>query len=555
MPDSFQGASAACARGDWATAERECRRHLQAHPRDAEAWHLLGTVLWERGERDESVRCLRSAHAMDSRNPRFLVSLGRAQLRLGQAEAAVSSLQSALRRSPGDLEAHGLLGNALKKLERFPEALEHLRLAADGLPDNALWRADLGLAYLAARQMEGAERELTQALALDPREPEIHFDLGVVYLTAGRLAEADGCFSQALLLHPDHVGALINQATLMKSRGELDGAIEKLRRAVALDPGHADGWWNLSLGLLQRGEWDEGWALYEWRRRIPGLTLDLGDLACWDGSAEPGKTLFVHAEQGLGDTLQFSRFLRTARERVGTLVFAPQKALRPLLGLADLGVDAYVDPQQGRAQAHCHAPLMSLPWLLRARPDGLGQSVPYLVADPARVERWKARLARSQGVKIGLCWQGNPTYREDRLRSIPLRAFAGLMRPGGARWFGLQKEYGLEQLDGMGPELGFVDLGPELDREGGAFMDTAALMMALDVVITSDTAIAHLGGALACPTWLLLARTPDWRWGLCGERSEWYPSLRLFRQKWPGDWDEVIARVGQALDQQFRLER
>jgi hypothetical protein len=294
--------------------------------------------------------------------------------------------------------------------------------------------------------------------------------------------------------------------------------------------------------MLAQGRYGEGWRLYEWRRAMPDFAIRRINAPPWDGSLLGERRLLVHAEQGLGDTLQFIRYLPLLGAKGGNTVFMCPPALAPLLaGARHLPPLATEPPNRFDVEA----PLLSLPQLLGIAEPYVPPGGAYLAPDPARIERWRSRLPR-EGRRIGIAWQGSRDYRDDRRRSIPLPEFAPLAHLPGVRLVSLQKGGGSEQIAERPWREEITAFGDDLDRDG-AFLDTAAIMAALDLVVTSDTAIAHLAGALGVPVSVALCHRPDWRWGVAGDRSPWYPAMRLFRQESPGDWAGVFARIAAAL--------
>ena len=261
------------------------------------------------------------------------------------------------------------------------------------------------------------------------------------------------------------------------------------------------------------------------------------------GRLWPGGTLLLYAEQGSGDTLQFIRFVPQVKERGGRVLVCCHQTLIPLLGCC-AGVDRLTARGGPLPDFDFWAPLMSLPCILGMSDIGqVPAAVPYVTADANLVQRWRTRLEEVPGLRVGIAWQGNPKYRDDRRRSIPLRHFEPLSRLEGVKLFSLQKGPGTDQLLPLADRSAVIDLGSTLDEEAGPFMDTAAVMTSLDLVITSDTSIAHLAGALGVPVWVALTKVPEWRWLLDRADSPWYPTMRLFRQIEAGNWDEVFSRI------------
>lgn len=476
-------------------------------------------------------------------DPVELLRRGRAQLHAGDAAAAAETLRRATVMAPGFAAVHGALGAALLRLGRFEDAVASHERAVLLAPRSPEAWSDLASAWLRFGRAEAAVQGFRMAVRLAPQAAALRHNLGTALLRTGDLEGAAAALREAVALEPGLVGARVNLGAALRRAGAAAAAVTVLREAVRLDPEDADAQWNLALALLMAdGPGAEGWERYEWRLRRPGAVPQRPGSDEWDGAPDGALTLLLRSEQGLGDTLQFLSYARAARVRVGRIVLEAPPALVPLLGSA-LGVDEVV-PRGGSVPAHdVHAPLMSLPHRLR-RPlppaDGA-----WLRADPARVARWRARLPQG-GLRVAIGWQGNPAYEDDHRRSIPLLAFAPLAERPDVHLVAVQKQHGREQLDAWPADRPLLDLGPELD-EDGAFLDTAAVLTAADLVVTSDTALAHVAGALGVPTWVVLSHAPDWRWGLTGETCPWYANVRLFRQPAPGDWPGAFGAVAAAL--------
>jgi hypothetical protein len=299
----------------------------------------------------------------------------------------------------------------------------------------------------------------------------------------------------------------------------------------------------LALAWLLMGNFEQGWREYEWRWKCEDWPPAMASLAppFWDGSPVEGKTILLHPEQGLGDILQFIRYAALAKQRgANVLVGCPRqlyKLLRGCRGIDQLILDVPLPA------FHAHAPLLSLPKIFGTTLATVPATVPYLFADAELTAHWRQELNRFAAFKIGISWQGNPKYRGDAFRSIPLVNFEPLARLVGVRLFSLQKGPGIEQLGTVANRFPVTDLGTNLDEAAGAFTDTAAIMKNLDLVVTSDTALAHLAGALGVPVWVGLPKVANWRWLLDREDSPWYPTMRLFRQEEHGNWQQVFERM------------
>ncbi len=297
--------------------------------------------------------------------------------------------------------------------------------------------------------------------------------------------------------------------------------------------------------MLKQGRYREGWLEYEWRVSCGLVQWPAIPRPRWDGCPLEGRSILIHTEQGLGDVLQFLRFLPELARRGARIVFACQKALHAFLRPLACVEEWFPIDEPGAITFEMYSSLLSLPALLGIEEATIPREVPYVAADPARVEKWRPRVQGLAGFKVGLCWHGSPTFKGNHLRSIPLERFAPLAAVPGVTLVSLQKGTGVEQIEANRGSVPVVLLD-ELDRDG-TFVDTAAVMQHLDLVITSDTSIAHLAGALGRPVWVLLATGCDWRWLAGRSDSPWYPTMRLFRQKAFGEWEGVFAEVAAAL--------
>ncbi len=303
--------------------------------------------------------------------------------------------------------------------------------------------------------------------------------------------------------------------------------------------------------LLGEGDHEAGWPEYAWYSKCPSYYGSQLRQPLWDGSPLAGRTILIVCDHGLGDTIQFVRHLSWVREQgAGRILLAAQRALHPLL--AESGFGELVSPDSFPEDFDVHIPTVMLPALYYAERHTIDGRTPYLRARGELVELWRERLAPLAGFKIGICWQGSERFPLNHLRSVPLEDFAPLGERGSARLISLQHGEGREQLAQVADRFTVIDLGEEVDREQGAFMDTAAIIQNLDLVVTSDTSMAHVAGGLGARVWVALAFAPEWRWGRRGETSPWYPSMRLFRQQSPGDWPGVIQRMAGELDKMLR---
>jgi tetratricopeptide (TPR) repeat protein len=537
------------ARGQRAAALEQYRQALERRPGWFEALTQLGIALAELRRPDEALPVLEQAAAVRPEAPQAHLNLGVALAELGRPEPAAASLRRAITLQPAYAEAHYNLGAVLGTLQRRDEAIACYREALRLRPDYGEAYNNLGLALVETRHAAEAAIYVQQAVRLRPQAAEGHNNLGLAYADLGRFAEAEGSYREALRLNPRYVEAHNNLGSAYKEQGRTAEALACYQLALWLDPASASTHYNRSLAWLQTGDYQQGWPEYEWRWRRPTAKPRSFRQPRWDGTPLAGRTILLNCEQGLGDTLQFLRYAALVQATGGTVLVECPGALMPLLRTCP-GIDRLIAEGDPLPDFNVQAPLLSLPGLLgTSSPEAVPAPIPYLAADRDRVAHWQSVLAAVPGFRVGLVWQGNPRHPWDHHRSLPLRCLEPLATVAGVHLISLQKGLGEEQLRTLAGRFPVVDLGPDFNRDGGAFLDTAAVMQHLDLVVTVDTAAAHLAGALGVPVWVLLSRIADWRWLREREDTPWYPSMRLFRQRQLGDWPEVAARVADALGQ------
>jgi Flp pilus assembly protein TadD len=474
-------------------------------------------------------------------------NLGVALFQQGQLEEAFQSLQQALQLKPDYADACYNLGIVLDARGQRAEAVAYYRQALRLEPERAEVYNNLGLALTEVDQAAEALVLLRQAIRLRPQLTEAHNNLGLALAELGRFAEAEASYQEALRLDPQYVEAHSNLGNAYKEQGRLEEALASYQVALWLQPEAASTHWNRSHALLQMGDFEQGWPEYEWRWKRPKAKPRQFPQPRWDGSALAGRTILLHTEQGLGDMLMFIRYAPLVQQRGGSVVVECPGSLVPLFSRCR-GIDRLVARGASLPGFNVHAPLMSLPYLLGTTLATIPAEVPYLYAEEERVESWRHHLSSLDGFKIGIVWQGNPHYRDDRYRSVPLARFAPLARLPGVRLISLQKGPGTEQLGTLAGRFPVTELTVEQDSDSGAFLDTAAIMRQLDLVITVDTAPAHLAGGLGVPVWVALPGAADWRWLRDREDSPWYPTMRLFRQNQLGHWPPVFERMADEIE-------
>lgn len=517
---SYNAALAYQALGQFDEAIAWYRRALEIKPDVAEAFNNLGKVLLETGKGDEAQACFLEALRLKPVFAEPYFNLADLQYRRGQKDAAEKNFSRALRIKPDMIEALNNLGNLFKDRGNFKAAIEHY----------------------------------CQVIRLNPLLAEGYYNLGSALRLQEKFDEAIEIFKQALKLKPDYAEVHNNLALCFKNQGFLDRALDHFNCALQINPDLAEAHWNRSFTHLLRGDCLQGWEDYEWRFR-QSRWKTIYPFRCakprWDGLPARNKTIFVHDEQGLGDTLQFVRYLPMVKARCGAVILETRKSLIGLLS-GFPGIDNLVERSTDGNPAvvyDYYVPLLSLPGIFKTSVGSIPNQVPYLKANPHKVEFWGHRLKNNAArLKVGVVWAGRPLHTNDRNRSCRLDQFSKLTEIPGVRLYGLQKGPAAEQANRISFSQKFVNLGEEFDD----FSDTAAAVACLDLVITVDTSVAHLAGAMAKPVWVLLPFIPDWRWMMDRSDSPWYPTMRLFRQREPGAWEETFLQVAEKLQRMAR---
>lgn len=509
--EALEQAAALAADGKLLDAEVIYRQLVGVLPQAGELWGQLGAFYLAHNQPQPAIAPLEKAVELEPANAGWHGALGAAYRGAKRPQDAIASFRKALAMGPRSAEALNNLSLAQKDAGEFAAGLATLDEALGLAPDFANGHFNRGSLLAAMGCWEASIESYRRAIELDPSDAVAHCSIGVTYYGAGRLDEAVAAFDRALALKPDYI---------------------EVRR-------------NRGLAWLLAGDYARGWREFEHRLDCDDFQKFDFKQPRWDGGSLAGRTLLVCSEQGLGDTLQFARYLPLAAQQAGRVWFQAQDALKPLL--VQSGYGQYLFDAAQPPAFDVYTSLLSLAGHL---PDASGApywSNPYLRADRDRVAHWRARMADVQGFKIGIVWAGNPDHPHDRFRSARLAEFAPLAAAPDVQLFSLQKGAGREQLAALGGAFPVLDLADELDRAGGAFLDTAALLECLDLLVTVDTSVAHLAGALGRPVWVALDRSPDWRWLLSGATTPWYPTMRLFRQQEQGDWPAVFSEMADAL--------
>ncbi|HET6248518.1 MAG TPA: tetratricopeptide repeat protein [Tepidisphaeraceae bacterium] len=550
--------------GDTQRAIDSFRQAIRLDPAFAQAWNNLANALDDAGQLDEAIDAYHAALKLDSHLDGVWSNLGVALVKQKEFTQAIAALEKAVELNPASAIAWDNLGIALREQEVRGQRSEvrgqrgqgdraikaHERaVALDAFSPTA--HNNFSIALFSAGRIEQAALAARVAITLDPDYAQAYNNLGVALAQAGKTDEAIAAFYNAIKRHPRYGDAFTNLGTALADRGEFAASLAICRKAVAIDRANADAHFNLAVILLLTGDFAAGWEQYEWRWKCRGFPpARIFSQPQWTGQDLTGRTIFVHAEQGLGDTIQFARYIPMLAARGGRVILQCQdelvRLIRNLAGAA--GVIASSEPAPA-FDVHC--PMASLPGAFATNLATIPNQITYLAADENLVSRWRARcdVAEVRGPrpanrpKVGIAWAGKSSHRNDRNRSLRLCQLTPLATAA-ATFVSLQKFHAGTQNPGIPADFPMVDHTAELSD----FADTAALIANLDLVICADTAVAHLAGAMGKPTWVLIPFNPDWRWQVAGDDTPWYPTMRLFRQSRAGYWDEVIERVRMALE-------
>src|SRR5499425_336653 len=534
-------------------AEKIYTRVLKALPDQFDALNLLGTIKAQRGQTGEAYRLISAALKVNPRAPDAWVNLGIVLHALKRDQEALESFDKALALKSGDVDALHQRGNALLTLGRAQDALSAVDQVLSLAPRHPQARLNRGLALAALGRHEEAVGEFDAALAMSPDNPAAHYNRGISLFSLGRYGDAVAAYDRALSIAPDHIKALNNRGLALQALNRHDEAVASYSKALEIRKDYADAHFNQALALLTIGDFRRGFEQYEWRWRRTGMPAQGRGYGrpLWLGEYPLQRhTILLHAEQGLGDTIQFARYVPLLARTGAKVVLEVQPQLAPLLGRL-AGAVAVVARGEPLPPFDVHCPLGSLPLALKTDPATIPAEGSYLRADDARIAKWRPRIEALERPRVALAWAGNAQHFNDRNRSIALLRLAPLWSAASPRFIGIQRELRGEDAELLAREPRVMQIGAELDD----FADTAAVIALVDLVISVDTSVAHLAGAMGRPVWILLPFSPDWRWALAGESSPWYPTARLFRQPSLGDWDSVIERVRGELDRFAREGR
>ncbi len=562
-------------------AEKLYKQLLKNDPNNPDLLHSLGVIAYQKGQYDIAVELINKAIKQNDSVAQYHNTLGIALEALGkfheailtyhqavsikrdyteayhnmaialqsqgQHDVAVEKCTQAISLKPDYAQAYNTMAFSLEKQNLYDKAVENYRQAIRLEPSFVEAYNHLGVVLNGQGKIDEAVKNFKLALQYDPHYAEVYNNLGIALKEQEQFAEAMANFDRALQLDPHFFEAYYNLANSLRDEGRCTEAIKNYQQAIRLKSDYAQAHWNMSLAHLLNGDYIEGWKGYRWRRNADlKILTDYHSTGKprWDGSSFKSRRLLVHYEQGLGDNIQFARFLPMVKARGGTVIF---ETLKPIIGLfRDFpGVDEFIEynpDQKLFVQFDVYTSLFDLPNIFGTTLETIPSEVPYIHADPAKVDYWRNKLS-GDDFKVGIVWAGSPEHGNDRYRSCSLECFAPLAEIEGVQLYGLQKGQAAQQMDEYAGTMKVTNISKHFDD----FTETAAAIQNLDLVISVDTSVLHLTGAMGKPTWALIPYAPEWRWMLERQDSPWYPTMRLFRQKEWGQWKPVFEYLKQEL--------
>jgi len=530
--------------GDLKKARQLCQKILKKNPYHPDALHLFGLIAYKNGDNQIAVNYIEKALKHNPDLPEAHYNLGNALNKLGKPMEALDCYKEAIRLNHHYAEAYFMIGITLQNLNLLEESVQCYREAINNNPEFCEAYNNLSGALREQGKLDECLGNALKAVKLQPDNPFALTSLGSIYKEMGNFQQAKSCFRRAIKLKPDMVKPYTNLGDTYLAILDFKKALYYTNKALEIQPDFANARWNRAILFLLTENFKEGWREYEWRWKTKDFTKIRRNYPqpLWDGTPQKNKTILIWAEQGFGDTIQFIRYAPLIKQRVKKVVFEVQQPLVKLISTCP-GIDKVIPLGSNTQEFDIHIPLLSLPGIFDTDLKNIPCHVPYLsLPDGHKIDNSLIRKERNK-LKVGIVWAGNPINKNDRNRSCPVSHFIELGECADVVLFSLQKGSQGQDLSRYRVEGKVVDLSDILND----FSDTAAALEELDLIITVDTAMAHLAGALGKQVWILLPFYPDWRWMLNRDDSPWYPSMRLFRQIKHGDWGQVFSQVKKSL--------
>jgi tetratricopeptide (TPR) repeat protein len=548
----------ASAHSNRGNALKDLKQHLAAidsydkaiaiKPDHVDAYYNRGVALYELKQHPAAIDSFNQAIAIRPDHADAYYNRSIALYELNQFQAAIDSCNRAIALKPRHAQAYYNRGKALNELKRYQAAVESYDQAIAIEPDYAAAYDDRGIALSELKQYQAAIDSYDKAIAIKPDCAETYSNRAIALSQLRQYKDAIDSYGKAIAVKPDCAEAYSNRGITLSELKQHQAAIDSYNQALAIKPDFVEAHWNQGLCFLQMGDLERGWVKHEWRWKnekiFPPESRREFKQALWLGTESlKGRTILLHAEQGLGDTIQFCRYAKLVHDRGARVVLQVQRSLLALLtGLE--GVTELLAMNENLPAFDLHCPLLSLPLAFKTSLDTLPASDSYITSDPVRVAHWKAKLGAKEKPRVGLVWSGNAAHKNDVNRSIPLSEFLKFM-PNHVEYVSLQTELRDADRETLKSHAKILHYEDDIVD----FTDTAALCELVDLVISVDTSVAHLAGALGKPVWILLPFNADWRWLLDRDDSPWYSCAKLYRQDSPGDWERVFKRVAADLEQ------
>ena len=530
--------------GDQEKAIKSFKKAIEIKPDFYEAYNNLGVVLKDQGYQEKAIDNYEHAVKIKPDYVEAYYNIGNAFKTLGKLEEAIAAYNKAVSIDPDYVKAYNNLGNSLRERGKLEDSIDAFNKALTINPDYAETHNNMGITLQEMGKLQEAIEAYNKAVLINPKYAEGYNNMGNTFRNQEKLEESIGAYSKALSINPDYADAYNNMGNSLREIGKLEEAIEAYNKALSIKHDYADIHWNLALINHLRGNLIDGCELYEYRLKKEEITVRPARTRFkWDGKQSlRGKHFLVYEEQGLGDAIQFCRYLPLLEEKGAKVSFKVKSKLHQLLGTLKTKAD-FLSEMPSDGMIDFESPLLSLPYLFGTTLSTIPGKSPYLYAQEDMSKTWKKTLSEDT-FKIGICWQGSKRPL-DIGRSFPLSLFEGISKIPTVELINLHKGEGNKQLE----EISFLltTLGSQFDSGPDSFIDTAAVMMSCDLIITSDTAVAHLAGALGRQTWVVLKYIPDWRWMLDRTDSPWYPTMKLYRQKIRGEWIDIFKKMEKNL--------
>ena len=504
----------------------------------------IGVAFKNQGKLDEAIEAYKKCILLKPDYAEAYSNMGNALKEQGRLDEAIKAYKKCISLKPDYAEAYSHMGAALNVQGKLDEAIETLKKAILLKPDYIDAYINIGVAFKYKNKFEEAIKAYYKCLTLKPDNAEVYSNMGTVFKEQGKLEEALNVYNKAISINPNYATAYSNMGNVLKQQGKLEEALSVYDKAISINPDYAKAYYNSSFIHNLKGNLQEGLKLYEWRLKNKDVNVrSPRKRLIWDGDRSLlGKNFLVYEEQGLGDVIQFCRYLPLLKQKGADVTFIVKQKMHALLKTLDAEI-ILVESVSDNNNIDFETALMSLPFLFNTNLETIPSRIPYLFADNDKVMSWSKYLKKPT-FKIGICWQGSKN-KIDFGRSFPLSLFKGISELPNVELISLHKGEGEDQIKDINFDL--TTLRDNFDTGEDAFVDTAAVMVNCDLIITSDTATAHLAGALGCRTWVVLKNIPDWRWFLDRKDSPWYPSMTLYRQKYHGNWENIFETIQKDL--------